>query len=298
MPEGRRSIAVAEALQMSGGTIRPRGNIFHHLSFQDSGHQQLSEHKNLAAKVQDGDIIRVSRGQNIQLGAVYVSGHVQVRGRRSLAATSSVAKLLGDASSLKQNPYLLFGALETTDPKTRARRLFPVNLQRILQGTEDYALRDGDRLIVLGGKDIEYLSSSNIQDVVSRRIDAELRQQEMHDKSPNSDEGEEQAVQALDNRLSAIQTALASSSAPQQQNADVKTTQASVAESLEQSLLRECAGMRQLLAIVSVNSANRFANAVRTIHTVGMAQVNRQVCPQIFDDHGACYPSHWSMWWR
>jgi polysaccharide biosynthesis/export protein len=290
MPEGRRSITVAEALQMSGGTIRPRGNIFYHLSFQDSGHQQLSEHKNLAAKVQDGDIIRVSRGQNIQLGAVYVSGHVQVRGRRSLAATSSVAKLLGDASSLKQNPYLLFGALETTDPKTRARRLFPVNLQSILQGSEDYALRDGDRLIVLGGKDIEYLSSSNIQDVVSRRIDAELRQQELHDKSPDSDEGEEEAVQALDNRLSAIQTALASASAPQQQIADVKTTQASVAESLEQSLLRECAGMRQLLAIVSVNSANRFANAVRTIDTAGMAQVNRQVCPQIFDDHGGLLP--------
>ncbi|MFP6707485.1 MAG: polysaccharide biosynthesis/export family protein, partial [Alphaproteobacteria bacterium] len=193
MAEGRATMSMAEALEMSGGTIRPRGNIFQHLSFQASGHQQLSEHKNLAATVQDGDIIRVSRGQNIQMGAVDINGHVQVQGRRALAATKSVAKLLGDASALRSNPYLLFGALETTDPQTRARRLFPLNLENILHGREDYALRDSDRLIVLAADDIRFLSSADVQEVVTRRIDAELKQRDQGARGVES-------AQRFDNR--------------------------------------------------------------------------------------------------
>jgi polysaccharide biosynthesis/export protein len=290
IPEGSRTLSLAEALQMSGGTIRPRGNIFHHLSFQDSGHQQLSEHRNLAANVQDGDIIQVSRGQNIQLGVVDVRGHVQVQGRRSLAATASVAKLLGDASAFKSDPYLLFGALETTDPKTRARRLFPLNLKSILHGTEDYALRDGDRLIVLGGKDVNYLSSAFVQDVVSRRIDAELRRQDIEEDRSDKGADSKNAERVLDNPLSAIQQAIARDGDPTQQRTDFKVGKEEDDESLEETLQGTCTGMRQLLAIVSVNSANRFANAVRTIDTAGLARVNRQECPQIFDDHGSLLP--------
>ncbi|MBT5898945.1 MAG: hypothetical protein HOH61_23815, partial [Rhodospirillaceae bacterium] len=286
MPEGKRTLSLAEALRMSGGTIRPRGNIFHHLSFQESGHQQLNEHNNLAAKVQDGDIIRVSRSQNIQLGVVDIRGHVQVQGRRSLAATASVAKLLGDASTFKSDPYLLFGALETTDPKTRARRLFPLNLESILHGTEDYALRDGDRLIVMGGKDIRYLSSANVQDVVSRRIDAELRQRDLHAGGSDNKANNEAVENPLDDPLSTIQQALASSGNSAQSPTGTTTKESGDGASLEESLQRTCAGMRQLLAIVSVNSANRFANAVRTIDAAGMGRVNQQDCPQIFDDHG------------
>ncbi|MBC8241186.1 MAG: SLBB domain-containing protein [Alphaproteobacteria bacterium] len=291
MPEGRRALTVAEALQMSGGTIRPRGNVFHHLSFQESGRQQLTEHVNLAANVQDGDIVRVTRSENIQLGAVNVSGHMQVQGRRSLAATGSVAKLLGDAGSLKADPYLLFGALETTDPQTRARRLFPLNLKNIMLGGEDYALRDGDRLIVLGAKDIRYLSSANVQDVVSRRIDAELRQQDLETQDKRSSTSSESAPQTPEDPLSAIRQALAGGGNAEQKPVDTtKPEDTNRGETLEEALQRTCAGLRQLLAIVSVNSANRFANAVRTIDTAGMESINRQDCPQIFDDYGALLP--------
>jgi polysaccharide biosynthesis/export protein len=294
MAEGKRSLSLAAALKMSGGTLRPRGNMFHHVSFLDSGHQQLQEHRNLAAKVQDGDIVRVSRSQNIQLGAVDIQGHVHVAGRRALAATASVAKLLGDASSLKADPYLLFGALETTDPNTRARRLFPVNLQAILQGKQDYALRDGDRLLVMGRGDINYLSSANVQDVVSQRIDAELRQQDLEAEgskaAAGTGPGADNTEQLLDDPVAALQQALAGGGKPAGALANLKAEAGDKGESLEDSLRRTCAGMRQLLAIVSVNSANRFANAVRTIDTAGMERVNRQDCPAIYDDHGGLLP--------
>ena len=286
MPEGRRGLRVAEALQLSGGTIRPRGNIFHQLSFLESGHQQLSEHRNLAALVHDGDIIRVSQSQNIQLGAVDIRGHVQVEGRRSLAAVASVARLLGDARSLKADPYLLFAALETTDPATRARRLFPLNLSQVLGGGEDYALRDGDRLIVLGAGDIRYLSSANVQDVVSRRLDAELRQRDLAPPERESGTEGKDPVPAAADPLSAIQQALTGGRASDKQAGEPDLPERMEPESLEETLRKTCAGMRQLLAIVSVNSAHRFANAVRTIDSAGTASLNRQECPPIFDAHG------------
>ncbi|MBT7760829.1 MAG: hypothetical protein HN732_26085, partial [Rhodospirillaceae bacterium] len=290
MPEGRRTLTVAEAIQMSGGTIRPRGNIFLQLSFQDSGLQQLREHKNLAAKVQDGDIIRVSQSQNIQMGVVDIQGHVQVAGRRSLAAAASVSRLLGDARSLQADPYLLFAALETTDPETRARRLFPLNLNNVLQGGEDYALRDGDRLIVLGAGDIRYLSSANVQDVVSHRLDAELRQGDIQAAKPAAAAEGQGAKTATASPLSVIQRALAGSSAPDRDPDDPKLERQTEQEKLEDALRGTCAGMRQLLAIVSVNSAHRFANAVRTIDSAGTSRINRQDCPRIFDDHGGLLP--------
>ncbi|MFP6773723.1 MAG: SLBB domain-containing protein, partial [Alphaproteobacteria bacterium] len=290
MAEGRATISMAEALEMSGGAIRPRGNIFYHLSFQASGRQKLSEHKNLAAKVQDGDIIRVSRGQNIQMGAVDVKGHVQVQGRRALAATKSVAKLLGDASALRSNPYLLFGALETTDPKTRARRLFPLNLQNIMEGREDYALRDSDRLIVLSADDIRFLSSANVQVVVSRRIDAELRQQDLEAQGAeiarNTGDGEANAADGL----SALQNALAANNNSAAIAVGGYTGGTGSIGGLKASSTPLCKGMLELLAIVSVNSANRFANAVRTIDTAGLARINRQDCPRIFDDYSGLLP--------
>ncbi len=290
MPDGRRHLTLAEALQMSGGTIRPRGNLFHHLSFQETGHQVLNEHKNLAAKVQDGDIIRVSRSQNIQMGAVAVDGHVHVPGRRALMATPSVSALLGDVTSLKSDPYLLFAALETTDPQTQARRLFPINLKNILHGQEDYALRDNDRLIVLGAKDIQYLSSADIQDVVSRRIDADLRQQNLEAQDQKAAKTTELSDIDLSFPLSTIRRAINSgnNSAKAPEGDVIKSEK--TRQSRKEVLQRTCSGMRQLLAIVAVNSARRFANAVRTIDSAGLARFNRQICPRIFDQFSGLLP--------
>ena len=65
--------------------------------------------------------------------------------------------LVPSPATLQTNPYLPFAVLETTDPATQARRLFAVNLQRILAGEQDYTLRDSDRLIVLSAADIRFL---------------------------------------------------------------------------------------------------------------------------------------------
>jgi protein involved in polysaccharide export with SLBB domain len=198
--------------------------------------------------------------------------------------------LLGDASSLKPDPYLLLGALETTDPETRAKRLFPLNLKNILQGKEDYALRDGDRLIVLGAKDIEFLSSANVQDVVSRRIDAELRQQDSEAGRDKVKADKAIPDTGTGDPLASIKRALGGRNISPIPPSTTNLLDEDNTESLDNSLKSACDGMRRLLAIVSVNSANRFSNAVRTIDTAGLARVNRQDCPPIFDQYAGLLP--------
>jgi len=299
MPDGQRHLSLAEALKMSGGTIRPRGNIFHQLGFRKTGHQELREHKNLAAKVQDGDIIHVSRSQNIQIGGVTIDGHVHVPGRRALNAAPSVSALLGDSRSLQSNPYLLFAALETTDPRTRARRLFPLNLSNILHGKEDYALRENDRLLVLGANDVNYLSSASVQNVVGLRIDSDSNQEIFKEDADDVKRDTRNRSLNESNSLLAIRKLLASSRGTALTEGDKNNTNSSEnavnktennLANLDFDFQQTCAGLRQLRAIVSANSANRFANAIRTLNTANLARTNRQDCPKIFDQFGGLLP--------
>ncbi|MFP6700019.1 MAG: SLBB domain-containing protein, partial [Alphaproteobacteria bacterium] len=195
-----------------------------------------------------------------------------------------------DASALRSNPYLLFGALETTDPQTRARRLFPLNLQNILHGREDYALRDSDRLIVLAADDIRFLSSANVQEVVSRRIDAELKQQDLEAQDTESAQRFGNGEADASGSLLAIQKALAENENTAAPAKDGATDGIRSKGGLKDSKKDLCKGMRELQAIVSMNSANRFANAVQTIDTAGLVQINRQDCPRIFNDYGGLLP--------
>ena len=70
---------------------------------------------------------------------------------------------------------------------------------------------------------------------------------------------------------------------------DVNETENKLAR-LNITLQQTCAGLRQLSAIVSADSANRFANAIRTVNTAKSASANRQNCPKIFDQFGGLLP--------
>jgi len=162
LAEGRRSVALASALEFAGGPLRPRGTKNIHIAFDASGQQRVDESAELSAAVADGDIVQVVYHQNFQVGSVELSGHVAIPGRRALASAASIRALIGERQNLLPDPYLPFAALETTDESTRARRYVPINLERVLLGHEDIALKDGDRLIVLSSEDIRFLTSFGV----------------------------------------------------------------------------------------------------------------------------------------
>jgi protein involved in polysaccharide export with SLBB domain len=178
---------------------------------------------------------------------------------------------------LLRDPYLLFGVLETTDPLTSARRYFPLSLQNILQGVEDYRLRDGDKVIVLSKMEIEYLSSLDVQRIISFDpsdddvlVDRSFVQNEPSDEgaSPSTTVGTLQRLAASVSRGPAGEST---------EGAAVEDDGRAEARFDDHS----CASLRQLGKLVSETRSGRFSNAV-----VAVERRNRQRPTQA----AACVP--------
>ena len=301
LPDGRDSMTVGEAVDLAGGSLRPQGVKFMHLTFDETGSERLIEHTDPNRIVRGGDILLVTRRQDIQLGGVEIDGHVRVPGRRSLASAETLASLVGSPNTFRPDPYLLFSVLQTTDPQTRARRFFPVNLFDILDGKQDYRLRDGDRLIVLSAEDIRYLSSQDVQDIVRRGIESEQIRRDVRrgDEEDDRQLGENQSAQGVEGTasggsLSTLQRFLAGANATSEQPAREQQADRQPDDEQRQVLDARadiCQGLKDLAAIVATTSSGRFAGAVRTIETAdGLAEGKRRECPEIFDRFGDLLP--------
>ncbi len=84
--------------------MRPRGQVFYHVSFDDDGRERITARRETSVPVVDGDIIVVQRRENIQVGSAELVGHVRVPGRRSLSSVRSVGALVGDYGNLQPDP--------------------------------------------------------------------------------------------------------------------------------------------------------------------------------------------------
>lgn len=295
MPEGQDSVTVAEALDISGGTLRPRGNRFLHYTIDNEGHERVSEHQNLAARIREGDILTVALNRSIQVDSVYLDGHVRVPGNRSLRTTSTVAQLLGNVENLGKDPYLLFGALETSDPNTQFRRLFPLNLLNIMTGAEDYALRDGDRLIVLSSDDVRYLASTMVQNIIGRRATIAGREAAGPDaaSSGSTSDGENQvdsAIKAAGLSRDDLRRVLGQDSSTSSVEGNDVSAQTESGR-LPSTLSPACAGLKRLAGVLSATAVARYANAVRRFDSDKQLQeLNTQECPAIYEDYPDLLP--------
>lgn len=295
LPEGFDSISVAEVLDIAGGTLRPRGNRFLHFSFQANGHERVDEHQNFAAKIREGEILKVALGSRAQVASVYLDGHVRVPGRRSLTATSTVAQLLGDVSALGDDPYLLFGVLETTDPTSQIRRLFPLNLLNVIKGAEDYSLREGDRLVVLGDNDIRFLASSNVYEIIRRKVRS-IAQEAAGPETPGADAEPAQdsaaALPQLEGLSQAeLQRILLGGAQDDAAGQVIGSARDGAATQQPRQQPRECLGLRRLAAVLSATAVSRYINAARRFDDdPQLDKLNRQTCPAIYDRYGDLLP--------
>lgn len=297
LPEGSNEISIAELLDYAGGALRPRGNIFYHISFDQNGRQRITERPDASARVTKGDIIIIHRRQDVQLGSVELLGHVRVAGRRALGSSPTVRALVTGPELLRPNPYVLFSVLETTDPSTRSRRLFPINLQRVLTNQEDFSLRDGDRLIVLSAEDIRYLSSTDVQDVLlGRPVPGLERAMRSVVGEPTETGGREEQRQALGvepvqapgdgNLLQGLLDRGGGTGQVRLQSSAIR-----LAEETREIEAEVCNGLRVLAAIVSGSRQGRFSNAIRAIDIESeLAFTNRLPCPPLYDQFPGLLP--------
>ena len=262
LAEGQKSIALADVLRLAGGTLRPAGNRYLHITPDETGRERVLEHADVSAvSLREGDIVIVGFKENVQIGSVFLDGHVRVPGRRSLAAAPTVRSLIGDVNSLKDDPYLLFAVLQTTDQLTQSRLFVPIDLQRLLSGQEDTALRAEDRLIVLSRSDIRYIASSDVQEILSGRNlrrDAPLP---IEEETEDELAGSEAVVGEEERRVR-----LAVARAP-------------------------CVGLVSLFSVIASSMPGRFGTALRIApRDLNVVESTRVPCPAMYERYPDLLP--------
>ena len=165
IPHGEKKITADNVLKLAGGPIRQFGNSFTHMDYDQTGRLNFIK-LNLDGDIDGGEVIVVNLLENSQAGRVSLSGHVNTPGVRSLSAFSNVRDLIGSVKNLTENPYLLFGIVERTDPMTQTRQLISFSPQKVLYGVENVDLIDEDRVYIYGSKDIEFLGSDVIRQAI------------------------------------------------------------------------------------------------------------------------------------
>ncbi|MGD9638825.1 MAG: SLBB domain-containing protein [Alphaproteobacteria bacterium] len=159
-----------DALDYAGGTLRGTSSGYRYvtISGKENGLDVVKEQKSASYTMKASDILIVMRTRDKQTEAVFLEGHVNVPGVRSLSASSNISSIINDVEIFKDNPYLLFGLVQRRDPATLSRFFIPVNFLQVLNGSEDFSLEDGDRIIVFGRDDIKWLTSKDVQDVLNK----------------------------------------------------------------------------------------------------------------------------------
>ncbi|MEX2650779.1 MAG: SLBB domain-containing protein [Alphaproteobacteria bacterium] len=277
--EGQSAATLAEVLDYAGGPLRPAGNRFVTLSVDATGRQQVGETaQGQVGAVGDGDIVVAMFGDDVQVGSVFLEGHVRVAGRRSIAAAPSARALVRDVQSLGDAPYLLFAVLLTHDPFTHSSVFIPVDLQRVLSGVQDVPLNPEDRLVVLGLEDIRYLWSADVQGILSGGLLADQGALAEFERSAFETQPTPAGTASAPSTL--IQTA---SVAPASTAPEAKTA-------VDASRLA-CKGLLSLFSVVSTSRPGRFSDAVvtavRDLEPITAARVD---CPEIYDTYPDLLP--------
>ncbi|MBL41932.1 MAG: hypothetical protein CMM49_04635 [Rhodospirillaceae bacterium] len=279
------SIDLESLLKFGGREIRPRGNIYTLSTFDENGSQSVKSIES-SYNFMDGDLLVVSRGRESVVGGVWLTGHVSIPGRRVLNINNKVSSLLGDnAANLKRNPYLLFAVLETVDSNTKSRRFFGLDLQRILSKQEDFRLIDGDNLIVLSKKDIDFLSSDRVQSILIQNKDSitiNNSSQNTNNQSTtfnqNSSITSVAVLSDLANKVSGLTGSLGN--IPDNQNQQVQVNQKQETETLN------CNSLIELRNLVKDFGAKRFSNAIiSTALTSKQTSLSNLSCPKVFDEN-------------
>jgi polysaccharide biosynthesis/export protein len=285
--EGRRNISSEDAVALAGGFVRTKGNVLHKLALDDAGRETVQELTTLSVVIEDSEVLVVKRRSYSSLGTVSISGEITNPGSKILTKASTVHSLLSGDNSFGPNPYLLLGVLETTDPATRARRLFPINLQEIIDGKKDFALRDKDHLYVFDQQEIRYLSSDEVRRIISNTND-----HQQDSSQPNIDKKVADQVRSLTSKFDKQIVDLAKQQAESKEEIVRQTVQQNTRiDKVGGGIRYSCLGLRNLATILQFTRSTRFSSVVQALGgTDGITFVNPRKCPIIFDKNPDLLP--------
>lgn len=294
MPEGGGKISKETLLRYAGGMLRPTGQTFLKMSFTSDGRETANQTIGRDDPISAGDIVVVRPRHDAVGGRVEVVGHVKIPGSLALSYASTVSALVRDRE-FKSNPYLLFAVLETTDPATQARRMFPINLERILRGEEDFSLRPDDKLIVLGREDVRFLMSTDVKNILLGKPVPGLTVEtstleEVRRQTGAAASGTEVTV-AVAPQTSTTGT---TSNVPMLSNKltdSERKRQTEEATGTTQEETEICPGLLALAGVVAIGKTQRYDSAVLAGLSEELIEFNlRRDCPEVYKRYPQVLP--------
>jgi polysaccharide biosynthesis/export protein len=292
LSEGQTGISVDEAIAFAGGLIRPKGNLLTLQSFDASGRETHKELPGREEILDDGDILVIGRKDGSTHGTVSIVGHVSNPGVKPISSVPTVRTLLLNNNSFKRNPYLLFGVLDTSDPSTYSRRYFPINLQEIVNGKLDYALRDKDRLIVFSQEEVRYLASDEVRLTILKAGHQIEDERVLEEKVRIEEKAKVLATAAL-NKMISRQRRLSGGQGFGGRSSDQFSggvdSEAEVDIDIDSYA---CSGLRNVGTILQFTRSGRFSSVIQAV-TSGVGtegEINPRPCPAVFDKNPDLLP--------
>ena len=294
------TISADGALSLAGGGISAQGNVFSRIRVGATGQREVADLQGGAsASLTRGDILKIERRGGGSSGGVMLLGDVSLPGERPLARYPTLFNLISGPGVLGDNPYLPFIVIVSTDRASGAPKFIAVDASGVMNGgtpvasSPDYPLSAGDKVVVLSLRDVRYLSSVDVQNVLKGLKPVfGVKEQEERSKDPASfwpsvnvsnegkstgDAGATVAAPAASTQAAAAATAASGPAVPPR-----KTDAAD-----ENANLRYCAGIRSLMADVARRGGAGLTNDVpssRDDDEKAASHFDVQPCPAVFDD--------------
>ena len=164
---GENSISVAKLLSWSGGIIRTGNTVITIMRNSANGQTPVEVSANSQAKVQKGEILKITSGDDSKYGNVSLHGHVTQPQTRSLSAVPTLRALISNPRMIKPDPYSALAVIRRVSLTTRVVQPVPFNLAKVLNGEADMPLQTDDTVIVFSRDDIDFLQSDHVQNILS-----------------------------------------------------------------------------------------------------------------------------------
>lgn len=159
--------SVGDLISYAGGASRYRGYRASLARITEDGAEQFLKVSGMSQSVVAGDMLVISNtSAGGARGGVALFGNVSNAGVRALADNPTVRQLLGSRDALLPDTYQPMAILIRRNAAVGTRSFLPVNLLTALGDGDPVALQDGDELILFQNKDIEFMNSTAVRNIV------------------------------------------------------------------------------------------------------------------------------------
>lgn len=156
--EMKKGETLADLIEFAGGfTARASKNIIHidrtgtsPVKSFDVQPEQIS-----SFLLEDGDIVTVKLNRDLMANAVTIDGSVWNPGAYAISDQISTAKQLVEAAGgVLSSAYMEKALFFRLDPVTNRTQMMDVSVKGIVDGSEDFALQNGDAIFILSNDDL------------------------------------------------------------------------------------------------------------------------------------------------